>query len=454
MAEKREEEVELKKVLDVKLLILQAIGGIFGGGLYGMSGTMIGLTGDFVWAAMAFLFIPSLFDAFTYMEFAACYPKMATTYIYMKEGLGGKVGEAISWGLNMYTTFAAPMSSVFITMTAAGYLQSFFKIFGIPDPGLVAITFVLWTTAFILQCWGVKESVVVGDIMSVMEMSMVLLLITIGFVFPTRSPNYMALPSIGAFAQTLAMARFAYGGYATPTTYIEETKEPAFQNCWRACMGSLGFTLVGYVAAVVAMVRMNPPSVIAFAPNPFVASTQGILGGYAPIIFATLGTPAAYNGALFGMGTRARLIAGMSATGDLPKILGKWWKRRATPVPALIVVYLAGLPFVIIGRFAWLVLATAATGLVILFMVNLSFIVFNLRGVVPEDKKPWRSPLKIGRFPIPALLVCAFAAFTAIYQDPNSWVPSFIYMGLAFVLWVLWTLMGKKVSVKKPKAEE
>jgi len=450
MAEKREEEVELKKVLDVKLLILQAVGGIFGGGLYGMSGTMIGLTGDAVWLPMVILFFISLFDAFIYMEFVACYPKMATTYLYMREGFGGKVGDAVAWTINMYTTFAAPMSSVFITMTAAGYLQSFFKIFGIPDPGVPAITFVLWTTAFILNIWGVKESVVVGDIMSVMEMSMVLILIVIGFVFPTRSPNYMALPSIGALAQTLAMARFAYGGYQNPTYLIEETKEPAFQNCWRACIGSLGFTLVGYVSAVVAMVRMNPPSVIAFAPNPFVASTQGILGGYAPLIFATLGTPAAYNGALFGMGTRARLISGMAKEGKLPSIFAKWWAKRATPVPALIVVYLAGLPFVIIGRFAWLVLATAATGLVTMFCLALAYIAFNLRGVVSEDKKPWRDPLKLGKVPITGVVVAGFAAFTAIYQDPNSWVPSFIYMGLAFVLWVVWTLTrGKKAADKK-----
>jgi amino acid transporter len=107
-------------------LLLQAVGGIFGGGLYGMSGTMIGLTGDAVWLPMVILFFISLMDAFIFMEYAGCYPKMASTFLYIKQGIGGTAGEACSWIINMYGTFSAPMSSVFITMTAAGYLSSFF----------------------------------------------------------------------------------------------------------------------------------------------------------------------------------------------------------------------------------------------------------------------------------------------------------------------------------------
>jgi L-asparagine transporter-like permease len=80
----KEEQVELKRTLDTKLLTLQAVGGIFGGGLYGMSGTMIGLTGDAVWLPMVILFFISLMDAFIFMEYAGCYPKMASTFLYIK----------------------------------------------------------------------------------------------------------------------------------------------------------------------------------------------------------------------------------------------------------------------------------------------------------------------------------------------------------------------------------
>jgi amino acid transporter len=443
-----EKQVELKRTLDTKLLLLQAVGGIFGGGLYGMSGTMIGLTGDAVWLPMVILFFISLMDAFIFMEFAGCYPKMASSFLYIKEGFGGKGGEAISWIVNMYGTFSAPMSSVFIIMTAAGYLSSFFAIFKLWDPGIVVTTFVLWTAAFGLQLWGVQESVIVGDIMSVMEMGMVILLIGIGFLFPTRSPDYLTMPTIAGLAQCLAMAKFAYGGYATPTYYIEETKEPVFKNVWNAVMGSLMFTLFGYVCAVVAMVRMNPPSVVAFAPNPFVASTAGILGGVAPLVFAILGTPAAYNGGLFGLGTRARLVAGMAREGSLPKFFGKIWAKRGTPWAAICLVYLAGMPFVIIGRFAWLVLATAASSLVLSTVVGFAFVAFNLRHVVPEDKKVWRSPLKIGSIALPGLIVSIFCILTAFYQNPDSWVPSGIYMGVAAVLFVIWSMTGGKKQKK------
>ena len=449
----KEEESEAKRVLSVRLMILMAVGGIFGGGLYGMSGTMIGLTGDAVWLPMIILFCISLFDALTYMEFAACYPKMASTYIYMKEGFGGKAGEGIAWTVNMYNTLAAPMSSVFITMTGAGYLQSFFSIFHIPDPGLIAITFVLWTAALALQAWGIKQSVILGDIMTIIELSMVSILMFIGFAFPTRTPNYFAWPTIAGLAQTLAMARFAYGGYATPCTYIEEAVEPAFKNVWRACIGSLAYTLFGYTACVVAMVRMNPPSVIAFAANPFVAATAGVLGGIAPIIFAVLGTPSAYNGALFGMGTRARILAGMAAAGDLPKsIFGRWWKARGTPIGALIATYLIGLPFVFIGRFAWLVLATAASGLVTMGIMGAAYIAFSVRKVIPDEKKEWHVPswLKMG-IGFPGVVTVGFVLFCSIYQDPNSWLPSGIFMGLAAGMYIVWTLMGKKLSVT-PKA--
>jgi amino acid transporter len=441
MAEKSE-EVVLPRVLDTKLLILQAVGGIFGGGLYGMSGSMIGLVGDAVWMPMFILFFTSLLDAFIYMEFASCYPKMATVYVYIKEGIGGKIGEAISWTLSMYTSLAA-FSSVFICMTAAGYLSSFFTIFNLWNPGIVVTTFVLWTSGFLLQCWGVKESVIIGDIMSVMELGMVALLIAIGFAFPTRSPDYLAIPTAVGLAQAMAMGKFAYSGYAAPSTYIEETKEPAFRNVWRACMGSIGITLVGYVSAVVAMVRMNPPKVIAFAANPFVASTTGILGGVAPLIFAILGTPSAYNGVLFGFGTAARRTAGMAMEGNLPKFFGWWWKKRATPVGSLIFRYAAGLPFVFIGSFPFLTLSTAAASLITTFVLSIAFVLFNLRRVVPDDKKPWKAPLKIGRLSIPGVVGILFMGWMAVYQRVDSWIPSFTFMTIAAVMYVIWSQRGR-----------
>ena len=60
----------------------------------------------------------------------------------------------------------------------------------------------------------------------------------------------------------------------------------------------------------------------------------------------------------------------------------------------------------------------------------------------------WRDPLKIGKIALCGVSSFVFATFTAFYQDPNSWVPSIVYIALAAVLYVAWSMTGGKKQDK------
>ncbi len=449
---KKEETVELKRTLGTSYLIFMALGGIFGTGIYSMSASIIGLVGDAVWMPMAFMFILSLLDAFVYTEFGLLYPRMATTFVYIKEGFGGKIGEAFSWINAMSSLFSSWLSSAMVATSSGAYAVSAVKIFTGIDIDPTWAVAVMMLAAYFLNYIGVTPAILAGDIMTALELFVVFMLILIGMLFPARTPDYFVSSSVGNFALALAMARFAYGGYASPLTYIEEAKEP-MRTIPKSIIGSVIITVFGYVFVVIAMVRMQPPSVLAFAPNPFVVSTSSVLGGLAVSFFALFGALAAFKGQIFGLGGRARFLAGMSREGFLPKALGRI-SARGIPAVSLtlyLVILMAGNFFGgYMGAFAWLVKATAVTACITMLFVPVASILHHLRKETRDMKRPWKQPFVVKGVPLCAVVVIIYAVFIMVNIDFASLVPAIVSYILAIALYFVWLLRGGKRKDAKP----
>lgn len=443
---KQEETVELKRTLGTSYLIFLALGGIFGTGIYSFSASIIGLVGDAVWMPMAFMFFISLLDAFVYTEFGLVYPRMATTFVYIKEGFGGKIGEAVSWINAMSSLFASWLSSAVVATSSGAYAVSAVKLFtGIDiDPSWAVATMML--AAYCLNYLGVTPAILAGDIMTAIELFVVFMLILIGMLFPARAPDYFVSSSVGNFAMALALARFAYGGYASPLTYIEETKNP-LKTIPKSVIGSVLITVVGYVLVVIAMVRLQPPSVLAFAPNPFVVSTSSVLGGFAVFFFALFGALAAFKGQIFGLGGRARFLAGMSREGFLPKVLGRISSRGipAVSLTLYLAILMAGNFFGgYMGAFAWLVKATAVTGCITMLFVPAANILHHIRKETRDINRPWKQPFVVGRIPLCAVAVIIYALFIMVNIEFSALIPAIASYMIAIVLFVIWLLRGGK----------
>jgi len=453
MAEKQksvENQGELKKVLSLPYLIFLALGGIFGTGIFSMSASMIGLIGDAVWIPMVVTFFMALFDAFIYTEFGLTYPSMSTTFVYIKEGFGGKVGEAISWINSISMLFAGMLSSAMLAASTGSYVISTVKLFLGVDLDPIWIVAAMMLFAYVLNYLGVTPAILVGDAMAAAQLLVVFFLIILGIAFPTRAPDYFNSFSIGNFAMALSMARFAYGGYATPITYIEETKEP-LKTIPKAVIGSVIITVIGYVGAVIAMVRMSPPSVIAFAPNPFVVATSSVLGGVATYFFALFGTIASLKGTILGMGGRARFLAGMSREGFLPKPLGKISKRGIPSISLTLyfVILLIGNFFGgYMGSFVWLVRASSVVGCITLLFVPIANILHHVRKETRDMKRPWKQPFVLGKIPLCAIAVIIYALFILSNVQLSDLIPTIVSYVIGTILYVVW-LLRREASTKK-----
>jgi amino acid transporter len=374
---------------------------------------------------------------------------MAQVFSYIKEGFGGKLGETLAWINTIASIFVGMIITTMIATSAGAYAVSAIKIFTGITVDLTIIVAVLILIAFALNYIGVAEAIGAGDIMTGMELSMVIILIIIGFAFPTRTPDYFAPFSIGNLALALALAKSAYSGYATPTNYIEEAKDP-IRTIPRSVIGSVIVTLFGYVLAVIAMIKMCPPSVLAFTPNPFVVATTPVLGGLATLYFAIFGTFAAYNGVIFGMGARARLLTGMSNEGFLPKIVGRISKRGVPDVSLALftAILLVGTFFGGYLGFVWLVKASAVVGMFNMLFVPAALIVHHLRKETKDMERPWKCPLTIGNVPLHAVIVLAFGIFVLAYVNPADLIPTALCYGLAVLLYIVWLIRGKTASKK------
>jgi len=335
-------EPELKRVMGPKLLLLFIVGDILGTGVYALTGDVAAEVGGAAWLPFLVAFAVATVTAFSYLELVTKYPQAAGAALYTHK----------AFGIHFFTflvAFVVMSSGITSASTAsrafASNLVAGFKL-DIGSWGIVFIALGFMTLVAIVNFRGVGESVKANVVLTLVELSGLLLVIMVGIwalfggdadfsrviAFDTPEDKNIFL----AVTTATSLAFFAMVGFEDSVNMAEETKDPV-RIFPKVMLTGLGITGVIYVLVSIASVALVPVGTLAESDTPLVEVVKAGAPGL-PIsdILPFISMFAVANSALINMLMASRLIYGMARQRVLPPVLGKVHPSRRTPWVAII----------------------------------------------------------------------------------------------------------------------
>ncbi|MCM2579188.1 APC family permease [Streptomyces meridianus] len=369
----------LKRAIGPRLLILFVIGDILGTGIYATTGKVAGKVGGALWLPFAIGFVLAILTAASYVELVGKYPKAAGAALYTQKAF--KV--PFLTFIVAFMVMCSGLSSASAAARAFGgdYLAEFVDV----SPTLVAILFVLALAALNLR--GVSESVKANVVMTLVEVSGLLIILAIGAfaVFsgegdPSRLGEFEAGGSGSALASGVlgatALAFFAFVGFEDSVNMAEETKNPA-RSFPRAIFIGVAVTGVVYVLVALVSSLLVDSGTLAGSSGPLLEVVKAGGVDFPPQLFAAIALFAVTNSALINIMMASRLCYGMANERILPRVMGRVLPRRRTPIAGILFTAAIAVGLVSTGEIEGLGDTTSFLLLCVFAVVNVAVLVLR-----------------------------------------------------------------------------
>ncbi|MGA8211745.1 MAG: APC family permease [Nocardioidaceae bacterium] len=458
-------EPSLRRVMGPRLLLLFIVGDILGTGVYALTGQVAGEVGGAAWAPFLAAFAVATVTALSYLELVTRFPQAAGAALYAHR----------AFGLHFVTflvAFTVMCSGITSASTAANAFATFLNDgfgLGLTAGGgalmAVALGFMLLVAAVNFR--GVGESVKVNVVLTLVELSGLLLVIFVGLYAlvggNTDFTEVVVFDSPGDrnafFALTAAtsLAFFAMVGFEDSVNMAEECRDPG-RDFPRMMLTGLGLTGVIYVLVSITAVALVPVGDLT-DPDKGSALTQVVAAGAPGLpfdaIFPFIAMFAVANSALINMLMASRLLYGLARQDVLPRVLGRVHATRRTPwVSILFTTAIA------VGLIVYVVRASASSGgasnvallggttslllLCVFTVVNVALLVIRRR---PADHDHFRAPRWL---PYLGALSCAFLVgpWARSEEQQQQYLIAGGLLMVGLVLWLATWLWNRGVRAK------
>ncbi len=329
------ENTELHRVLGMGLLVFYGVGIIIGAGVYVVVGDVMAISGQ--WALWAFIvagFLAAL-TALCYAEMGVRYPEAAGAAAYAREAFNSAFLSRVT-GFGVAATIL--ISAAAIASGTAAYAGKFIDL---PDKAIAGLVVVIFTA---IACMGVRDSVRLASVMTLIEIGGLVLVVSVGAwsissgSFPDEGNNLaLSFPAeMTAWQKIFAgafLAFFAFTGFENLANMAEEAQQES-RTVPMAILISLGISTVLYLVVVMVVGAMTPVGQPASA-TPLLAVFRDENGAFS-LAFSGLALVAVSNGVLIQILTLARLFYGMARRRLLPAVLMRVSKNRI-PLQATLV---------------------------------------------------------------------------------------------------------------------
>ena len=357
-------ETALKRTLTAPALVALGIGGIIGAGLFVRTAAAIAeRSGPSVTLAFLVAGIGCAFAGLCYAEFASMIPIAGSAYTYSYATMGELVAWIIGWDLVLEYALGAAT----VAIAWSEYFNKVLEFVGLEIPyqwyhsplevsatgvhgimNIPAIIILALLTALLIR--GIHESAVVNNLIVVAKVSIVLMVIVIGwgFINPVNHTPYIPAATTYTTPQGVTHAYgglmgilgaagvvfFAFIGFDAVSTAAQEAKNPK-RDMPIGILGSLVvctilYVLFSYVLSGVATVEdfrtAGKEASVAFAIEKYMVGyawmaklvTVAILAGFSSVILVML------------LG-QSRVFFSMSHDGLVPKIFSDVHPTYKTP---------------------------------------------------------------------------------------------------------------------------
>src|SRR5687768_13556572 len=226
-------EPSLVRVMGPWLLLLFIVGDILGTGIYALTGQVARQVGGVVWLPFLVAFVVALITAFSYLELVTKYPRAAGAALYAHKAFGIHF-------VTFIVAFAVMCSGITSASTAsrafAANLSASFSL-GLQGAGITLLALLFMALVAAVNLRGVGESVKVNVVLTVVELTGLLIVILVGFWAigagqgdVSRALTFEPAGDRGVFWSVMTattLAFFAMVGFEDSVNMAEETTDPS-----------------------------------------------------------------------------------------------------------------------------------------------------------------------------------------------------------------------------------
>ncbi|GAA3155276.1 hypothetical protein GCM10020255_036030 [Rhodococcus baikonurensis] len=330
----------LTRAITGPLLFMFILGDVLGAGIYALVGVIAGEVGGAVWVPLLVALVMALLTATSYAELVTKYPRAGGAAVFAQRAYRKPL---ISF-LVGFSMLAAGVTSAGLALAFSGdYLKAFIDVPTVP----AALVFLLLVG--LLNARGIKESMRANVIMTVVEVTGLVLVVVLACIVLGRGDGTLSRvvefddsrsPALAVLAAAL-LAYYSFVGFETSANVAEEVKNVS-KVYPRALFGALLTAGAAYVLVGLAVSVVLPADELAASSGPLLEVVSAADVGVPPRLFSLIALVAVANGALLTMIMASRLTYGMASEGLLPAYsrgccrgagpLG-WRSSRPPPLP-------------------------------------------------------------------------------------------------------------------------
>jgi APA family basic amino acid/polyamine antiporter len=428
-------EPELKRVIGPGLLLLFVVGDILGTGVYALTGKVAAEVGGAVWLPFLCAFVVAILTAFSYLELVTKYPRAAGAALYTHKAFGLHF-------LTFMVTFAVMCSGLTSASSASkAFAGNFAEAFDLSlgeGLGLTAVAVGFMTLIALVNFRGVGESVKLNVLLTVVELTGLLIVIAIGAWALgggngdlSRLTDFTAPEGENAFfsvTAATALAFFAMVGFEDSVNMAEETKDPV-RIFPKVMLTGLCATGLIYVLVAISAVALVSPSDLSKGDAPLLKVVEAGAPAFPLTVFAFITMFAVANSALINMLMASRLLYGMANERVLPKALGRVHRTRRTPWVGIVFTTLVAFGLIWFADLAALGGTTALLLLCVFTVVNVAVLVLRRD---PVEHKHFRAPTVI---PVLGAVSCAYLASPLSGRASADYKVAGVLLLIGVVLW-------------------
>jgi APA family basic amino acid/polyamine antiporter len=337
-------------------LVAIAINAIIGAGIFGLPSKVFSLIGSYSLIAFAVCALVVTLIVLCFAEVGSRFSETGGPYVYAREAFGVVVGFEVGWliWLVRLTAFAANCNLL------VGYLGFFWQGATVGFWRVVVITTVV-VALTLINILGVRQAALTTNIFTIGKLVPIILFIAAGLFFVSPGNySFAAVPSYGAFSQSVLLLIYAFTGFEMAAIPAGETRDPR-KNLPFAIL--IAIAVVAFVYILIQVICIGTFPGLAASPKPLADAASHFLGPVGGAIISAGALISIFGNLNVVLLSGSRMPFAMAEQKELPSILASTHERFRTPHISILISAAVVLGLTISGTFIYALTISTITRL-------------------------------------------------------------------------------------------
>ena len=403
-------------------LIAVAINGIIGAGIFGLPAKVFALIGSYSLISFVVCALVVTLIILCFAEVGSRFDATGGPYLYAREAFGPTVAFEVGWliWLARLTAFAANCNLM------VSYLAFFWPAASSPIPRVLVITSVVISLT-VLNVFGVRQAANASNVFTVGKLIPMLIFIAGGLFFLNPHAFVLgALPSTGAFSQSVLLLIYAFSGFEMAAIPAGEVRDPQ-KHLPRALLIATAVVAFTYILIQVVCIGTLPG--LATSTKPLADAGQRFMGTAGAAIISVGAIISIAGNLNIVLLSGSRVPFAIAEQKQLPSVLATIHRRFFTPHVAILITAAVMLVLTLKSSFLAALAISAIARLVTYAVTCAALPVLRRRSGVPT------AMFRVRGGPIIAVAALILAVWLLANSTVNEKVTSLIAAAVGMVVY-------------------